>query len=86
MDHAIWVNLIQELCESLDFGIPALVSIDPNGQSGIVQCQSLAAIMDPNVALEVGKEYSKQYRAAGVAMLLGPQIDLPCDGPRHRHL
>lgn len=76
VDHAIWVNLIQELCESLDFGIPALVSIDPNGQSGIVQCQSLAATMDPNVALEVGKEYSKQYRAAGVSALLGPQIDL----------
>lgn len=76
VNHAIWINLIQELCESLDFGIPAVVSIDPNGQSGIAQQNTLAAIMDPDVALEVGKEYSKQYRAAGVHMLLGPQIDL----------
>ncbi len=76
VDHAIWVNLIQELCESLDFGIPALVSIDPNGQSGIVEQTSLAATFDPNTALEVGKEFSKQYRAAGVHALLGPQIDL----------
>ncbi len=76
VNHAIWVNLIQELCESLDFGIPALVSIDPNGQSGIVQCLALASTMDPNTALEVGKSYSQQYRAAGVSCLLGPQIDL----------
>ena len=76
VDHAIWVNLIQELCESQDFGIPGVVSIDPNGQSGLIAEASLAATMDPNAALEVGKEYSKQYRAAGVHMLLGPQIDL----------
>ena len=76
VDHAIWVNLIQELCESQDFGIPALVSIDPNGQSGIVEQTSLAATFDPSTALEVGKEFSKQYRAAGVHALLGPQIDL----------
>ncbi len=76
VNHAIWVNLIQEACESLDFGIPAVVSIDPNGQSGIAQQNTLAAMMDTNAALEAGKEYSKQYRAAGVHMLLGPQIDL----------
>lgn len=61
VNHAIWVNLIQEACESLDFGIPAVVSIDPNGQSGIAQQNTLAAMMDTNAALEAGKEYSKQY-------------------------
>lgn len=76
VDHAVWVNLIQELCESLDYGIPGVVSIDPNGQSGLIAENALASTMDPNIALEVGKEYSKQYRAAGVTMLLGPQVDL----------
>ncbi len=74
--HAIWVNLIQELCESLDYGIPAMVSIDPQDQSGIVKCMALAATMDPDVALEAGKEVSKQYRAAGISFLLGPDVDL----------
>ncbi|MBR1813787.1 MAG: twin-arginine translocation signal domain-containing protein [Lachnospiraceae bacterium] len=76
VDHAKWSNLLQELCEKQMYGIPAVVSIDPNGQSGIVQCLSLAATMDPEMAFEVGKEYSKQYRAMGISMLLGPQIDL----------
>ena len=76
IDHAKWANLLQELCESQMYGIPAVVSIDPNGQSGIVECLSLAATMDPEVAFEVGKQYSKQYRAMGISMLLGPQIDL----------
>ena len=76
VDHAIWVNMIQELCESLDYGIPALVSIDPNSQSDLVNGPALAATMDTELALEVGKAYSEQYRAAGVSALLGPQIDL----------
>ena len=74
--HAKWVNLIQELCEELPYGLPAMISIDPNGQSGIVECLNLAATFDPELALAVGKEYSKQYRAAGVSMLLGPQVDV----------
>ena len=76
VDHAVWANLIQELSESCFYGIPALISIDPNGQSGIVECLSLAATMDPELALEVGKQYSKQYRAMGISMMLGPQVDL----------
>lgn len=76
VDHAIWANLVQELSESCFYGIPALISIDPNGQSGIVECLSLASIMDPEVAFEVGKEYSRQYRAMGINMMLGPQVDL----------
>lgn len=76
VNHAIWVNMIQELCESLDYGIPALVCIDPNGQSGLIACQSLGATMDPEIAVEVGNAYSEQYRAMGISMLLGPQVDL----------
>lgn len=76
INHAKWVNLIQELCEELPYGLPAMISIDPNGQSGIVQTLSLAATFDPALALEVGKVYSEQYRAAGVSMMLGPQVDV----------
>lgn len=75
-DHAKWVNILQELCESQPLGIPGLVSIDPNTQSGIVQCLALAATFSPETALEVGKAYSKQYRAMGVNILLGPQVDV----------
>lgn len=76
VDHAIWANLVQELSEGTFHGIPSLISIDPNGQSGISQTLSLASAMDADVALEVGKAYSKQYRAMGINMMLGPQIDL----------
>lgn len=76
VDHAIWVNMMQELCESLDYGIPALVSIDPNNQSGIIESMALAATMSPELAFEIGQEYSKQWRAMGASLLLGPQVDL----------
>ncbi len=76
IDHAKWVNLVQELCEELPYGLPAMISIDPNGQSGIVECLALAATFDPELAVEVGKAYSEQYRAAGVSMMLGPQVDV----------
>jgi len=76
VQHALWVNNLQELCEELKYGLPAMISIDPNGQSGIVETLSLAASFDPALALEVGKAYSEQYRAAGVTMMLGPQVDV----------
>lgn len=76
VEHAKWANLIQELCESLDYGIPAVISIDPNGQSGLISELSLAATMDPELAVKVGAAYSEQYRAMGISMLLGPQSDL----------
>lgn len=76
VQHALWVNNVQELCEELDYGLPAMISIDPNGQSGIVETLSLAATFDPALAVEVGKAYSEQYRAAGISFLLGPQVDV----------
>lgn len=74
--HAKWSNMMQELCESLDFGIPGVISIDPNGQSDIMDRLGMTATFDPDMAFEIGKEYSKQYRAMGISMLLGPQVDL----------
>ena len=84
INHAKWVNLIQELCEELPYGLPAMISIDPNGQSGIVECLALAATFDPELAVEVGKAYSEQYRAAGVSMMLGPQVDVGTSPLIHR--
>lgn len=76
VNHAMWINSMEELCERLDYGIPGVVSIDPNGQSGMILSLALGATMDPDYAFELGQEYSKQYRAAGVHMLLGPMLDL----------
>lgn len=76
VQHAQWVNSLEALCEKLDWGIPGVVSIDPNGQSGMTETLGLAATMDPEFAFEIGKAFGAQYRAAGVHALLGPQIDL----------
>lgn len=76
VDLAKWSNMMQELCESLDFGIPGVVSIDPNGQSDIMDQLGMASTFDTDMAFEIGKAYSKQYRAMGISMLLGPQVDL----------
>ena len=67
VDHAKWSNLVQELCEEMDYGIPGMISIDPNDQAGLIQSLSLAATMDPEYAVAVGRAYSEQYRAMGVS-------------------
>lgn len=74
--HAKWANAIQEVAESCLYGIPAMISIDPSNISGLVESVSLASTMDPELAAEIGKETAKQYRAAGVTALLGPQVDI----------
>ena len=74
--HAKWTNALQEVAESCLYGIPAMISIDPSNISGLVESVSLASTMDPELAAEIGKETAKQYRAAGVTALLGPQVDI----------
>ena len=74
--HAKWTNAIQEVAESCLYGIPAMISIDPSNISGLVESVSLGSTMDPELAAEIGKETAKQYRAAGVTALLGPQVDI----------
>ena len=75
-DHAIWSNDLQALCEGWPYGIPALISLDPNGQSGLISSLALASTMDTDLAYQIGLEISKQYRNMGVHVLLGPQVDL----------
>ena len=74
--HAKWTNAIQEAAESCYYGIPAMISIDPANISGLIETLSLASTMDPELAAQIGQETAKQYRAAGVTALLGPQVDI----------
>ncbi|MBC5738532.1 glycoside hydrolase family 3 N-terminal domain-containing protein [Lawsonibacter faecis] len=74
---AEWVNALQALCEATgDYGVPATVSTDPTTISGIVGQNALAATFDTELVHEMAVKASEQYRAVGVTMLLGPQIDL----------
>lgn len=75
-DHAKWANAIQTVAESCYYGIPAMISIDPANISGLIETLSLASTMDPELAAKIGQETAKQYRAAGVTALLGPQVDI----------
>ncbi len=74
--HAKWANAIQEVAEKSFYGIPAMISIDPANISGLIETLSLASTMNPDLAAEIGQETAKQYRAAGVSALLGPQVDI----------
>lgn len=72
-----WTNALQALCEATgNWGIPATVSVDPAHISNTIDQNSLAATMSVEEAFELGKLHGKQYRAVGVSMLLGPQIDI----------
>ena len=74
--HAQWTNAIQAVAESCWYGIPAMISIDPANISGLIETLSLASTMDPELAAAIGNETAKEYRAAGVTALLGPQVDI----------
>lgn len=75
-DHAKWTNELQAVAESCWYGIPAMISIDPVYVSGLTETEDLAASMNTDLAAKVGQSASRQYRAAGVTALLGPQVDL----------
>lgn len=71
-----WTNSLQELCESLDYGVPACISVDPSEISNMINTLSLGATMNTDLAFKIGQETAKQYRAVGISVLLGPQVDL----------
>lgn len=75
-EHAKWANQIQTVAETCYYGIPAMISIDPAGISGLVETVALGSTMDAELAAKIGQETAKQYRAAGVTALLGPQVDI----------
>ena len=71
-----WANSLQGLCEKLPWGIPALISVDPAETSSMINNLSMGATMNPELAQELGEQFSKQWRAVGISVFLGPQVDL----------
>lgn len=72
-----WTNAMQALAEAEGgYGIPLTISVDPHNISNTIDQLGLAATMNTELAHQIGVESAKQYRAVGVTMLLGPQIDL----------
>ncbi len=72
-----WANALQALCEATgNWGIPGLTSVDPNHISGSIDQNSLASTFSTEEAFKLGVSHGKQYRAVGVHMLLGPQVDI----------
>ena len=71
-----WTNSLQGLCEKLPWGVPALISVDPAETSSMINNLSMAATMNPELAQELGEKFSKQWRAVGISVFLGPQVDL----------
>lgn len=72
-----WSNMLQKTCESTGkWGIPATVSVDPSNISGLLDQNGLGASMDTDLAKNDAKEAAKEYRAVGITMLLGPQVDI----------
>lgn len=72
-----WSNALQAICEATgNWGIPAVISVDPSHVSNTIDQNSLAATMSTDEAFKLGVAHGKQYRAVGVTMLLGPQVDI----------
>jgi len=73
-----WNNAMQVYVEGTGFGIPVITSSDPReaGVSGVPSNLALAATFDPEIAKEMGKLTSTEYRLLGIGTLLGPQIDV----------
>ena len=89
---ARWSNDIQEIAESTRLGIPIMFSTDPRhgavlgahvkGNQYFSQWPSregqlgLAATRNIDLVREFGRVVAEEYRAVGLHMILGPQIDL----------
>ncbi|KRK09266.1 hypothetical protein FD11_GL001070 [Ligilactobacillus pobuzihii E100301 = KCTC 13174] len=88
---AEWNNKVQSLSETMPWAIPIVNSTDPRhgynsdaefneGSGGQIsqwpESIGLAATFDPELARRFGTIASKEDRAMGISMYLGPQIDL----------
>lgn len=72
-----WNNALQEYAEANGgYGVPVTISIDPNYISDVIDKNGLGATMSTDDANEAAQLHSKSYRAVGVTMLLGPQVDV----------
>lgn len=88
---ARWVNELQSVAEQQPWGIPVSISSDPRhaaaGKAAEFSSEGkdvsrwpegigLAATFSPELVKEFAQIASKEYRALGITMALGPQIDL----------
>jgi beta-glucosidase len=96
---ATWSNGMQEIAESSRLGIPIMFSSDPRHgavlQSHITGMQmfsqwpgaegqvGMTATRNPGLMKKYGEVTAEEYRAVGLHMILGPQIDLITE-PRWR--
>lgn len=86
-----WNNKIHSYAEKLPHGIPVCISSDPRNGVGEGDQEfkttglkvskwpegiGLAATFSADICNEYAKMVSKEYRALGISMSLGPQIDL----------
>ena len=90
-DSVRWNNELQALCEEQPFGIPAAVATDPRhgASSSMAEFKSandtlskwpegigMTAVADPQTVKQFAEIASREYRAMGISVALGPQIDL----------
>lgn len=89
---ARWSNAMQEIAEGTRLGIPILFSSDPRHGAtlgghlrgdqyfspwpGIEGQYGLSATRDTALARRYGEVTAEEYRAVGLHMILGPQIDV----------
>lgn len=73
-----WINGCQEVCEKdiARFGIPYFNFSDPYALFNVPSSVGLACAMDKDVWRKAGMWQARAWRATGVRIELGPQIDL----------
>ncbi len=77
-DMVAWNNTQQAYVEAMDFGIPVIKSENPrfDGFTSWPQPLALAATFNPEYAANAGEISSTEWRAMGVQILLGPQVEI----------
>ena len=72
-----WVNAIQQWCEENDpHGIPYMNSTDPYQLYSIPDNHCLVSSFDPELWKKSGRYTGRAWRACGLRVNLGPQIDI----------
>ena len=72
-----WVNAIQQWCEENDkYGIPYMNSTDPYQLYSIPDNHCLVSSFDPELWKKAGRYTGRAWRACGLRVNLGPQVDI----------
>ena len=92
-----WINNLQALAEAQPLGIPMNFSSDPRNKATDIETSvgtteygacwptnlAIGATFNPDYAFLAGQTEAVEYRASGINIALGPQVDLATD-PRWR--